>query len=557
MNIQNLDFLSPEITLFFKGRYKHSSILSGVITILSYSLILAFIIIYTLDFIDRSNPTIYFFNRYVEDTGAFPLNESSLFHYINLIAASRNKTTIYDFNSVRIFGIIRTLDSYIQKYEYSENNHWEYDLCNYDEDITYKKIKDLIDKNIFSQSACIKKYYNSKEKRYFNKGESGFEWPTLEHGLSHPNRTFYGIIVETCQNNSLKNNCNSIEAIESFFKRYAISLNFIDHYADALNYKEPFTYFFNSITSSLTISSSISLNHLNFNPNKIRTHNGIFIDNLVEEISYSFIQNEKVTVSKQGKNAVSAFYFWMQNNMIINERYYKKFQEVLSNIGGLGSFILLIGFFINSLISYYVIILDTQALIFSSEEKNFDKVKLIKKPITLEKEINFQIKNNMINNTLQNSNYLLIKNDKVENEKITDPFNLFISNKNKNKNKINNSKKNSISYLTNNKIKKECKKVNHIKMPKSNSNVRINKINLENAFFEIRDKNNNIIQKPIKKEKISWFSYILYICLFKRKNSKIKYYENFRAQILSEENLMKNNFDIYKLLDYCNLNRFN
>ena len=555
MNIQNLDFLSPEITLFFKGRYKHSSILSGVITILSYSLILAFIIIYTLDFIDRSNPTIYFFNRYVEDTGAFPLNESSLFHYINLIAASRNKTTIYDFNSVRIFGIIRTLDSYIQKYEYSENNHWEYDLCNYDEDITYKKIKDLIDKNIFSQSACIKKYYNSKEKRYFNKGESGFEWPTLEHGLSHPNRTFYGIIVETCQNNSLKNNCNSVEDIELFFKRYAISLNFIDHYADALNYKEPFTYFFNSITSSLTISSSISLNHLNFNPNKIRTHNGIFIDNLVEEISYSFIQNEKVTVSKQGKNAVSAFYFWMQNNMIINERYYKKFQEVLSNIGGLGSFILLIGFFINSLISYYVIILDTQALIFSSEEKNFDKVKLIKKPITLEKEINFQIKNNMINNTLQNSNYLLIKNDKVENEKITDPFNLFISNKNKNK--INNSKKNSISYLTNNKIKKECKKVNHIKMPKSNSNVRINKINLENAFFEIRDKNNNIIQKPIKKEKISWFSYILYICLFKRKNSKIKYYENFRAQILSEENLMKNNFDIYKLLDYCNLNRFN
>ena len=557
MNIQNLDFLSPEITLFFKGRYKHSSILSGVITILSYSLILAFIIIYTLDFIDRSNPTIYFFNRYVEDTGAFPLNESSLFHYINLIAASRNKTTIYDFNSVRIFGIIRTLDSYIQKYEYSENNHWEYDLCNYDEDITYKKIKDLIDKNIFSQSACIKKYYNSKEKRYFNKGESGFEWPTLEHGLSHPNRTFYGIIVETCQNNSLKNNCNSVEDIELFFKRYGISLNFIDHYADALNYKEPFTYFFNSITSSLTISSSISLNHLNFNPNKIRTHNGIFIDNLVEEISYSFIQNEKVTVSKQGKNAVSAFYFWMQNNMIINERYYKKFQEVLSNIGGLGSFILLIGFFINSLISYYVIILDTQALIFSSEEKNFDKVKLIKKPITLEKEINFQIKNNMINNTLQNSNYLLIKNDKVENEKITDPFNLFISNKNKNKNKINNSKKNSISYLTNNKIKKECKKVNHIKMPKSNSNVRINKINLENAFFEIRDKNNNIIQKPIKKEKISWFSYILYICLFKRKNSKIKYYENFRAQILSEENLMKNNFDIYKLLDYCNLNRFN
>ena len=223
MIIQNLDFLSPEITLFFKGRYKHSSIFSGLITILSYSVILACIIYYTLEFIDRSNPTIYFFNRYVEDTGVYPLNESSLFHYINLISASRNKSTIYDFNSVRIYGIIRTLDSYIQNYDYSKNSHWEYALCNYDEDIKYKKLKDIIDNNTFSQSACIKRYYSSQDKKYFNKGESGFIWPTLEHGSSHPNRTLYGIIVETCQNNSLKNNCNSLEEIESFFKRYAIS----------------------------------------------------------------------------------------------------------------------------------------------------------------------------------------------------------------------------------------------------------------------------------------------------------------------------------------------
>ena len=452
MIIQNLDFLSPEITLFFKGKYKHSSIFSGIITILSYSVIFACIIIYTLDFIDRSNPTIYFFNRFVEDIGIHPLNESSLFHYINLISASRNKSTIYDFNSVRIYGINRTIDSYIQNYDYSENSHWEYALCNYDEDITYKKLKNIIDKNTFSQSACIKKYYSPKDKKYFNKGESGFIWPVLEHGSSHPNRTLYGIIVETCQNNSLKNNCNSIEAIEKFFKRYAISLNFIDHYADALNYKEPFTYYINSITSGLTISETISLNHLNFNPNKIRTHNGIFMENLVEENSYSFIQNEKVALNKQGKNAVSTFYFWMQNNMIYNERYYKKFQDLLSNIGGLGSFILLIGLFINSLVSYYVILLDTQDLIFSIEDLNFNKVKLIKKKITLEKEINFQIKNKMNNNnnnTLQNSNYPLFINDKIENEKSYEPFNLFIINKNKNK--INNSKKNSISYSINNK----------------------------------------------------------------------------------------------------------
>ena len=159
----------------------------------------------------------------------------------------------------------------------------------------------------------------------------------------------------------------------------------------------------------------------------------------------------------------------------------------------------------------------------------------------------------MNNNTLQNSNYPLFINDKVENEKSSEPLNLFIINKNK----INNKKKNSISYSSKNKMITEYKKVNHIKIPKSNSNNIINKINLEKTFFDIKDKNNNIIQKPIKKEKFSWFSYILYIVLFKSKNSKIKYFENFRAQILSEENLMQNNFNIYKLLEYCNLKKIN
>jgi hypothetical protein len=557
MIIQNLDFLSPKITLFFKGRHKHSSIFSGLITILSYSLIVASIIYYTLDFIDRSNPTIYFFNRFIEDTGAYPLNESSLFHYISLISASKNKTIIYDFNSIRIYGIIRTLDSYIQKYEYSENNHWEYTLCNYDEDLTSKKLKNIIDKKTFSQSVCIKRYYSQEDKKYFNKGESGFLWPTLEHGSSHPNRSVYGIIIETCHNDSVKNNCNSIDEIESYFRRYAISLNFIDHYADALNYKEPFTYFINSITSGLTISTTISLNNMNFNPSLMRTHNGIIMDNLVNEKSYSFIKNEKTAVNKQGRNAVSTFYFWMQNNMIYNERYYKKFQELLSNIGGLGSFILLIGLYINSLVSYYIILLDTQDLIFSIKDLNSIKDKLIIKPKILEKKINFQIKNNMNNNNLQNSNYPLFISDKIENEKSSDLLYLY-KNNNQNKNKINYRKKNSISYLTNNKIITEYKKVNRIKIPKSNNSYdRINKIILEQSFFEIKDRNNNIIQKPIKKEKFSWISYILYVVLFKRKNPKIKFYENFRAKVLSEENLMQNSYDLYKLLELCNLKKIN
>ena len=561
MILRNLDFLSPEITLYFKGKRKHSSTFSGIITILSYSVILTCIIYYTLDFIDRSNPTIYFYNRFVEDVGVYPLNGSSLFHYLNLISASQDKSIEYDFNSIRIYGIKRGVEGYLTSFDYAKTDHWEYALCNYDEDIGHTKLNKIIDKNIFSQSACIKKYYNSDEEKYFNKGEPGFVWPTLEHGASHPNRTVYGIVVERCQNNSLKNNCNSIEKTEIFFRKHAIALNFIDHYADVLNYKEPFKQFVSSITSGLTISSTVSLNNLNFNPSLTRTHNGIIMENLVQERSYSFVKSDKVTINGQGKNTVSAFYFWMQNNMVYNERYYKRFQESLSNIGGLGSFILLIGVYINSLVSYYVILSDTQDLIFKIEELNFSRNRKIKKPITVlkekEKEIFFQNKNDNNNNTLQNSNYPLFMNDKIDNEKNPEPSNLFIINKNKSKNKTNTGKKYSCSNLENNRISTEYNKVNPNKLHNSVSDNRINNINYEKSFFEIKDRNNKLLKKPTKKERFSWFSYILYVVLFKRKNSKIKFYENFRAQTLSEENLMQNSLDIYKLLEYCYIKRIN
>ncbi len=532
MKFRNLDFLSPSITLYYRGKNKHSSVFSGIITILSYTIILACIIYYLLDFFERVNPIIYFFNRYVEDAGKYPFDDSSIFHYINLIPASKNPNIDFDFNSIRIYGINITLEAYLNiKIDYF--NHWEYDHCNYDEDINNNNFKKIINKTLFSKSACIKKYYNAKKQRFYNKGETGFVFPSLDHGASHPNRTIYGIIIETCQNNSLKTNCNSIEEIESFFSKHALSLNFIDHYADVLNYNEPISSYINSITDGLTLSTSLTLNNLNFNPNLIRTHNGIFKENLVEEKSYSFTQNEKMTVDLQGKKiGVTAFYFWMQNNMIYNERYYKKFQDLLSNIGGLGSFILLIGVFINSFINPYIIILDTQDLIFRINDKNSIKHKENKKTFYFQKEKDnvtvFHNINENVKNNFQSSKILLFSNG--EREKLE-------TNYLKKKNKTN-----TIKYLIN-------KKKNI-----SNINNTFNEIDIEN-FFEIKYKNNQVFEKPIKKQKFSWCSYILYIMFFKSKKYKIKFYEYFRAEMLSEEILLQNNLDIYKLLKYCNIKR--
>ncbi len=77
------DLISPEITLFFKGGKNHSSIFSGIITIIAYSLVLIFIIHNIKYFINKENPTIYYYNRYGEDAGSFPLKHQEYFIIFN------------------------------------------------------------------------------------------------------------------------------------------------------------------------------------------------------------------------------------------------------------------------------------------------------------------------------------------------------------------------------------------------------------------------------------------------------------------------------------------
>ena len=85
MFIKKFDMLSPPITLFYKGENNHSSILSAILTIIAYAIIIAAGIYYALIFINKESPTAYFFNRYVEDAGTFPINATSIFNFVQII----------------------------------------------------------------------------------------------------------------------------------------------------------------------------------------------------------------------------------------------------------------------------------------------------------------------------------------------------------------------------------------------------------------------------------------------------------------------------------------
>ena len=85
MLLKRCDLISPRITLYFKGEQSHSSIFSGIVTIISYLFIFVYLIYDIKEYIYKENPTIYFYNRYVKDTGSYPLNSSSIFHFFQLI----------------------------------------------------------------------------------------------------------------------------------------------------------------------------------------------------------------------------------------------------------------------------------------------------------------------------------------------------------------------------------------------------------------------------------------------------------------------------------------
>ena len=389
MFFKKCDMISPPITLSFKGDYMHSSIFSGILTIIVYVVTLISAIYYALQFINKEKPTAYFFDRFIKDAGKFTFNSSSIFHYLYLINKTTQSKTYFDFDMIRIIGIEDiNIESYYSSIDLEDIPHWIYGFCIYDVDT--KGISDLIEnKEEFEQSVCIRKYYNPNTKKYYDTTDNeNFIWPSIEHGMSNPNSKFYGIIIEKCKNDNLRkllgfNNCNNNDIIDNYIYSNGIVLELIDHYSDVLNYKEPFTKYFYSI-GNLFYPKTYSLNNMNFNPALIKTHNGFFFDNIIEEKSYLFSQNKKVTMDeeieikdKEGKpiydengekkyksiGIVGSYYFWMQNRLQYYERNYNKVQDILSEIGGLSRTVFIIATIINSIFSNYITLLDTEEFI--------------------------------------------------------------------------------------------------------------------------------------------------------------------------------------------------
>ena len=391
MFLSKFDLITPPIGFYFRGKGSHSSIVSGIITLLAYLIIIYFAFRYSLDYVKKKKPTAYYVNRHIEDAGIYTINSTSFLHYL-FLKTKRNREIIdFDFDSFRIIGFKSKdykafLNSNPLKYE--DTDHWIYGKCNIDTD--GKDIKDLIEIGEFSKSACIKKYYNHKNKTYFGANDKNFVPPELSHGMSNDNYSFYTFIIEKCKDDDLRKlsglgACKNNDTIDSIIKSSYINLKILDNYPDVLNYNHPFKKYFYSMNSMLYTDSFIS-HDISFNPAFLKTNYGIVFDRskikyayLFDEIlrvindeEYDLVDNEgKKLYDENGKEIkrssgfIATFEIFMGNRLQHYERTYQKLQDLLSKIGGFGKTTFLIASTINIIFFKYITLLDTEDFVLS------------------------------------------------------------------------------------------------------------------------------------------------------------------------------------------------
>ena len=363
-------------------------------------------------------------------------------------------------------------------------------------------LSNIINQTNFLNSACIRKYYNSYEKKYYDISEEHFRWPKMKYGTFNLNNEFYNVIIEKCEDNILNmilgndNHCKSDEEINDILDTgSAIYFYFLDSYIDVLDYNEPIHKFIYRVENTLE-KDYYSINHLNFRPSIVKTNDGIISDKYKEETSLEFDRNDAFTNPREGTVIYSNYYLWLKNRIQFYRRVYDKLQDVISEIGGSGKVIAFIFYLINYLFYQYATLSDTKYL-FNLYNDNYEKDKIPNKNVELNVENIININDN--NKSSINLNSVSTKNDNSINQDNNNIYNL--------------KKKNE---------------------------------NLPNLSINNKEEINNITNK--EKDDFNFCTFLIYKITFGAKYKEYKNYENFRKKIISEEQLIKNHLNIYNLV---------
>jgi len=124
MFLKKIDIISPKITFHYNGSLAHSSIFSGILSIISILLIIAFSTPFISDLITKKNLNAYYFNSFIEDAPTLMINSTSLFHFVSL--EIKNRYTLNVGLDFTIFRIIGSSISFQSKTDIKKIDHWLY-----------------------------------------------------------------------------------------------------------------------------------------------------------------------------------------------------------------------------------------------------------------------------------------------------------------------------------------------------------------------------------------------------------------------------------------------
>ena len=514
MFLKKIDILSSQITLYNKGLLYHSSVISILLSIISFFMI---IVVFALEllsfFFHLDKPKVNYYNTFSEESGTIPINSSSLFHFISINRDVNNQNDQeFDFESFRIIGFETYLEDYISDKKLSKFDHWLYGPCNNETDT--QGISYLITQEYFTKSACIRKYYSLREQKYFDTEHPNFRWPTIEQGNNLFRKKFYSIIIEKCEEDTINlifNNsrqCKNDSNFKNIFEYGSIYFNFIDNNVQNDNHFIPINKYFNRIENKLS-KDNYCINHLYFNPIFLFTnYYGIFKNTNATDYSYTLERNDIYIINQQNKdkNIFMGYYLWLNKRINSYNRDYMTLTETISNIGGISSVIISVFLYINKIFNYYAILSDTGELL------NSFSVPINK--INQKKEIKFgNLKTQNINMNM-NLNRSYVKEIKINSNM---EKNLSYSRcKSLEKNAIISPNENisNLACINDKVYKYECIERD---------------INKENDNFNFID----------KKEKINFCKYFINKITFGKSYKNIQAYQNFRIRFLSIENLLK------------------
>ena len=538
MFIRYFDYLSPRVTFYHKGFLSHNSIISGILSIIAMILIIILIIYFSYEIIERKNPNSFYFHSFIEDAGIFKIDTSTLFHFLTSTKNFDGKiiTEEFDYRIFNVIGLNIYYTNFLTIQRRAGTNfadHWLYGPCN--KQLNTKNLDDLLVQDLFEKSACVRKYYNSTEKRYYEIGDPKFSWPQIGHGTFNEKNKLYNIIIQKCENKIIKEmfgeeySCKNESEINDFFNTQGSRIfhfYFVNHYVNVLNYEEPNFKFFYRIESPL-FKDQYSANDLNIDPALIKTSDGLVFDHTHEEVSYIFERNDVYTGSNEGQNVYMVYAFFLKNMVEYYQRTYKRVQEIISNIGGINQAITIIAVFLNDFYNSFIVLYDTEKLLYSSIhiEKNIHKKKSAQyqssKKIKESEKLN---KNNENTETIKASERKKIKSsDKDE------------KNKSENDISINNNISKSNNFLSNLQEKKNRDEKSILNALKESESKKFPSVSTLMTIQEFKSKK-------------TFWNYFCYRVSCKKKKKFFKIYENFRTKIISEEHLIRNHLNIYNLL---------